>query len=227
MTLTHGANSAGGNTGADIGSGGSGARPLKVNFQDLAEGLIAAGLTLPAPLQWALRGDVRPLAIGAHEAWAAWAGEHGYDPAQTATLLVALGKLAHSGAYRNALADDQSTRYGVDGQATGRVSDFDRHSAALIIHARALREFSLPAPKGPREPRGSSAPAPRGAPMTVNAAPAPLAAKTTLTTPTTPTAPVKPSPPIVQVRPTTLRLGGLSPEEIERRKQVLAAAANR
>ena len=71
MSMTYGADSADGNTGADIRSGGSGARPLKVGFQDLAEGLIAAGLALPIPLQWALRGDVRPLAIGAHEAWAA------------------------------------------------------------------------------------------------------------------------------------------------------------
>jgi ProQ/FINO family len=221
MNMTQGAHAAGSNTGADIEGRGASARLLKVSFQDLAEGLIAAGLALPTPLQWALRGDVRPLAIGAHEAWAAWAAEHGYDAAQTATLLVALGKLARSGAYRNALADDQSARYGVDGQATGRVSEFDRHSAALLIHARALREPFLPAPKGLREPRGA-APPPGGAPTTANAASAPLAAKTTLTMPTTHTAPVK--PPIVRVRPTTLRLGGLSPEEIERRKRVLAAA---
>ncbi len=213
MSMIQGANATGGDTGA---------RTLRVGFQDLAEGLIAAGLALPAPLQWALRGDVRPLAIGAHEAWAAWAAEHGYDAAQTATLIIALGKLARSGAYRNALADDQSARYGVDGQATGRVSEFDRRSAALMIHARALREFSLSAPRGAREPRGAAAP-PRGAPTTANAGSALPAAKTTLTMPATHTAPVKP-PPIVQVRPTTLRLGGLSPEEIERRKRVLAAA---
>ena len=157
MSMTHGADSADGNAGADATGGKPGARPLRVGFQELAEGLIAAGLALPAPLQWALRGDVRPFAIGSHEAWAAWAAEHDYDAAQTATLLAALGKLARSGAYRNALADDQSARYGVDGQTTGRVSEFDRHSAALLIHARALREPFLPAlPEGIKGAEGGS-----------------------------------------------------------------------
>ena len=80
--------------------------------------------------------------------------EHGYDAGQVETLLTALAKLTHSGGYRVALAADLSERHDVDGQAVEPVSVFDRHSAALVEHAKALHD----AAKAAKEPRGAHAP---------------------------------------------------------------------
>jgi ProQ/FINO family len=182
-------------------------RTHKIGFQDLARQLAAAGLPLPVPLQRAVQGDVRPVAIGSREAWAAWAAEHGYDVGQVETLLTALGKLTHSGAYRVALAVDLSARHDVDGQAVEPVSVFDRHAAALVEHARALHD----AVRAAKESRGPCAPRDAARP----ARPSPSAAAK----------PAAPSPPAP--KSTSSRLGALNAGEMLRRQAALAAANRR
>ena len=193
-------------------------RIAKIGFQDLTRQLAAAGLPLPVPLTRAVQGDVRPVAVGSREAWAAWAVERGYDAGQVETLLTALAKLTHSGAYRGALATDLSARHDVDGQVVEPVGPFDRHSAALIEHAKALHD----ATKAAKEPRGAYAP--RGA-----------------VRPTRPSPPAETAPPVASPAPQAqphqasagreprqkremIRLGGLSAAEIERRKAAFSAA---
>jgi ProQ/FINO family len=186
---------------------GEGGRTPKIGFQDLARQLVAAGLPLPVPLQRAVAGDVRPVAVGSREAWAAWAAERGYDAGQVETLLTALAKLTHSGAYRMGLASDLSERHDVDGQAVEAVGPFDRHSAALIEHARALHD----AAKAAKELRGGVAP--RDTIRLTRPSP-PLAAS--------PAAVPPPAP-----KPTSSHLGALSAGEMLRRQAALAAASRR
>jgi hypothetical protein len=179
----------------------------KIGFQDLARQLAAAGLPLPVPLQRAVEGDVRPVAIGAREAWAAWAAEHGYDAGQVETLQTALGKLTHSGAYRVALAVDLSERHDVDGRVVEPVGQFDRHSAALLEHVRALRDAAKAA-------KPSGAYAPRDTPNLPRPSPPPAAK------------PATPQPPSTH-KPTSSRLGALNAGEMLRRQAAFAAASRR
>src|SRR6516162_3426850 len=110
--------------------------------------LIAAGLPLPFPLTEALKDNPSPLALSTREAWPEWAAAKGYDPEQADRLMQSIRRLRSSAGYLQALAADLSLRYDADGAVTENVSDLDRHSAALALHARALSKTALAGGEG-------------------------------------------------------------------------------
>ncbi len=130
--------------------------------------------------------------------------------------MTALGKLTHSGAYRGALAADLSERHNVNGQAVEPVTVFDRHSAALLEHVRALRDTAKEV-KAAKEPRGAHAPQDTASPAR------PLPPPGTAL-PAMPPAPQPQAGREPRQKRETIHLGGLSSAELERRKAALRAA---
>jgi hypothetical protein len=128
-------------------------------------------------------------------------------------LVQAIGKLVHTRSYRLSLIDDQAMRHDVGGRMVEPVGAMDRHSAALLDHAEALRftakarqQETAPAPPRQRaEPKPEPKPEPRSEPR-----PEPVSSL--------PSAPALSSS---SPRRETLRLGKLSETEIVRRKQAL------
>jgi hypothetical protein len=104
--------------------------------------------------------------------------------------------LVHTPRYQEAIAADLSERVTLDGKPAGLVSESDRLSAALQLNAKALRGASAsPKPPPPQPPKP----------------PPPPPAASQASSPAKPTS----SP---------FRNGGsLSPVEVEKRRQALAA----
>jgi hypothetical protein len=114
-------------------------------FDAIAGELLAAGLTLPPPIQAALDGQPIPLSLGTREQLPAWCAAHAYSPEQTDLLNRAISRLVTSPDYRRALSADLAVRVNLDGEPDGRVDRIDRHSAALSLVEFALKKANLPA----------------------------------------------------------------------------------
>jgi hypothetical protein len=93
------------------------------------------------PIPPALTGEESmPLALSTRADMAVWAAAHGYDEAAVAMLKRLIAATVRSGPYQKALAADLSMRHSLDGEPVELVSEMDRHSAALALHARALKD---------------------------------------------------------------------------------------
>ena len=182
-------------------------------FAEIAAPLIAAGLPLPIPLQWALNGDSQPLALSTRTAWPQWAQANGYTAEQIQILEQCVAPLRLSNNYLHALAADLSERYDVDGKPVEMVTALDRHSAALMLHVRSLGKTTPP--RLPKEEPASTIP-PKPQPQS----------PAKLSDPQSASPPPPPSKPEMRGRE-TIYLKGLSPEEIERRRVALAAAGSK
>ena len=166
----------------------------------LAE-LKTKGFPVPAALE---SGD-EPLALATREDVGAYVALHGGGEDEARLLAQIVAALTRTPRYIEALASDLSLRVSIlTGEAAGPVSEMDRHSAALLIHARALRSASKPAiaqdvaPAKPKPPP----PQPPKPP-----APPSIAAQ-------------RPAPPAAS----PFSNGGpLSAAEVERRKEALAS----
>jgi ProQ/FINO family len=144
--------------------------------------------------------EPQPLALTTREDIAAYVARQGGGEDEARLLGQTVAALTRTPRYVEALAADLSARVSIlTGEAVGLVSETDRHSAALQIHARAMRSNK---PAGVRDvapamPKPAAAPKPPQPPAPKAAAPLP---------------------------PTPFRNGGqLSAGEIEKRRQALAA----
>lgn len=165
---------------------------------DALEALKARGFPIPPAL--ANASDPRPLAISTRSDIAAYVEAHGGGEEEARILGQAMAALTRTPFYIEALAADLSERVSIlTGAAVGPVSELDRHSAALQIHAKAVRS---------NKPAG-----------------VPDAAPTRPKPPPQPSKPPAPPPPAAQKPASTpFRNGGqLSAAEVERRKRALAA----
>jgi hypothetical protein len=166
--------------------------------------LRAKGFPAPAALESV--SEPQPLALTTRDDVGPYVASHGGGEDEARLLVAIVAALTRTPRYFEALASDLCPRVSIlTGEAIGLVSEMDRQSAALLVHARALRSASKAgvqdlAPAKPKPP-----PQPPKPP-----APPPIAAqKAEATTP----------PP-----PNPFRNGGqLSAAEIERRKQALAS----
>jgi sRNA-binding protein len=114
------------------------AAPL--HYRDLAQRLIDAGLEIPAPLAWAIRGDIRPVAIGSKQSWREFGLSHGYSEEQLDCLQAALGKLVRSTRYLIVSARDDSERWAVDGSSAGPLDQRGRQAAVAELDRRRAKE---------------------------------------------------------------------------------------
>jgi hypothetical protein len=167
--------------------------------------LRARGFPVPAAFENA--SEPQALALTTREDIASYVSSHGGGEDETRLLVAIVAALTRTPRYVEALASDLSLRVSIlTGEAVSPVSEMDRHSAGLLIHARALRSASkagvqdiAPAKPNPPPPQPPKPPAPP-----------PLAAQKAA-------AATLPSP-------SPFRNGGpLSAAEIERRKEALAA----
>ncbi len=175
-------------------------------FAKLIDQIRARGMPVPA----ALIGEAKPLALSTRSDLPAWGERNGYDEDALRLLNSAIGAHVRSAAYQLALSADLAERVDLDGRAAGNVSELDRHSAALLLFTRGLRDEvkrgakpALKAAEPSTAPSASSLPSPSALPSS---------SSPSSTSPPSPAAPAK--------RP-IIRLGGLSPEEIERRRIAL------
>jgi hypothetical protein len=164
-------------------------------FRQLLDELLARGLPAPAVL---VAGEPLPLALSTRVDLPIWAAAHGYDAEATDTLQSIIRMTVRSAAYQRCLAADLGWRFSLDGEAIEPVSQSDRHSAALNLHARALKSVT---------------------PLEVKKAEEPTAVKKV----EEPTAVKKPE--AASPKRPIIRLGTLSPEETERRRAALAGAS--
>ena len=124
-------------------------RRLAVNYftaqclEAIAE-LKARGFPVPPALE---NGDEpRALALTTREDIGAYVALHGGGEDEARLIAKIVAALTRTPRYLEALASDLSLRVSIlTGEAVGLVSEMDRHSAALLIHARALRSASKPA----------------------------------------------------------------------------------
>ena len=114
------------------------AAPL--HYRDLAQRLIDAGLEIPAPLAWAIRGDIRPVAIGSKQSWREFGLSHGYSEEQLDCLQAALGKLVRSTRYLIVSARDDSARWAADGSLAGPLDQRGRQAATEELERRKAKE---------------------------------------------------------------------------------------
>jgi hypothetical protein len=163
----------------------------------LLDELKARGLPIPAALEESL-----PLALTTRADLPVWAAAHGYDAAALVVLNRAIAKTVHGHVYQRALGMDLSERHTLDGAPVEQVSGPDRLTAALNLHRQALHDLTLAQRK--------NEPASEPKKVESGVEPIPELKKT---------APV----PVASKRP-TIRLGALSPQEIERRRAALAEA---
>ena len=147
-------------------------------FMKLLAPLAASGLPLPDPIQRALAGEPVPLATSTRLDLPAWAGQRGYSDEQVALLRKVVGALVGWFRYRQAVAEDLSIRYDLDGRPAGEVCASDRHAAALGVQELVARKqardkpaVSVDALLAPADPSPPPAPPSRPAVM-----PAPVAA---------------------------------------------------
>lgn len=126
----------------------------------LAE-LKARGLPIPPVLTGE---ESMPLALSTRADAPVWAAAHGYDEAAIAFLGRAIAATVRSGPYQRALAADLSMRHSLDGEAVALVSEMDRHSAALSVHARALKDASAQPPEKAAPPKPVAPRPPAAAP---------------------------------------------------------------
>jgi hypothetical protein len=123
------------------------------------ERLLAELKARELPIPRALAGqDPLPLALSTRADAPIWAKAHGYDEATLATLERAIAMTVRSGPYQKALAADLSTRHTLDGESVEVVSSQDRLAAALMLHAKALKDSALTRAPEPKEPVKAAAP---------------------------------------------------------------------
>jgi sRNA-binding protein len=111
-----------------------------LSYRDLAQRLIDAGLEIPTPLQWAVKGDIRPVSIGSHKTWREFGLSHGYSEEQLDWLQAALGKLVRSTRYLIVCARDGSERWAVDGSLAGPLDQRGRQAATEELERRKAKE---------------------------------------------------------------------------------------
>jgi hypothetical protein len=139
--------------------------PLKrPTLDELVAPLLVDGLPLPAPLRWALDQDPQPLAPSTRTAWPEWAHGHGYSVEQIAILKACIGKRTHSGPYLKSVAADLSGRHDVNGELVQPLSLYDRHSATLTLHIRALAKAAEQRSEKTSPPSRAFKPQPETAP---------------------------------------------------------------
>jgi hypothetical protein len=153
------------------------------------------------------------LAPSTRTAWPEWALANGYSVEQVAILKACIGKLTHSGPYLKSLAADLSGRHDVNGEFVEPVSVYDRHSAALTLHIRALAKAAEQRSEKTSLPRVFKPPPETAAPVMP-----PSRREAQQSQP--PQSRAERSTP----KRETIRLGGLSITEIEPRKAALNAA---
>jgi hypothetical protein len=165
----------------------------------------ARGFPVPPAINVA---EPQPLALTTRDDIAAYVAAHGGGADEARLLGRLVGSLTRTSRYQDALAADLSARVSIiTGETVDLVSESDRHSAALQIHAKAVR-FSRP----PASVREIAPAAPKASPISkpAPAAPPPVATQK----------PVAPPP----SSPAPFRNGAqLSDAEIEKRRQALAA----
>ncbi len=98
----------------------------------LKPGVRAAADWILATWPSAFSSPRRPLAIGSGEIIMAAKP----DRINAVEVSLAIGFLVRSDEYLEALSDDQSVRFTLDGSVAGAVSEADRHSAALALWRR-------------------------------------------------------------------------------------------
>jgi hypothetical protein len=94
------------------------------------------GFPIPAALDL---DHPRPLAVSVQADVNAYVKAHGFGPAEAKALGRIIMNLTRVPRYQEAVAADLSVRVSLSGEIVGPVSDLDRHSAALWLHARAIR----------------------------------------------------------------------------------------
>jgi hypothetical protein len=117
------------------------ATPSKTSyFSRILDQLRAFGLPIPAAL--ASPGPA-PFALSTRDDLPRWAAARGYDEAALKMLQRAIAATTRSPPYQKALASDLSVRFSLDGEAVEYVDPADRLTAALTVHARALKESAV------------------------------------------------------------------------------------
>jgi sRNA-binding protein len=101
--------------------------------------------------------EVLPLRIGIDEDLRAFLPD---TPEAQRLLNTALRRYVTTTRYLEALAAEGTRRHAVDGSAVGLVSEMDRHSAALMLHRRAMLEQIRPKKAGPPKGKAELAKAP-------------------------------------------------------------------
>jgi hypothetical protein len=154
---------------------------------------------VPTPIALANVDALQPLALSTRADADAYIERHGGGAAERKLLGRVVMLLTSSPKYIEALAADLSSRVTLDGADAGLVSEADRLSAALQLNSRALR--AVPKPPPPQTPKPPPPP-PSEAPKDDGK----LSLKATA------------------LAPSPFRNGGvLTPTEVERRRQALAA----
>ena len=197
-----------------------------------------AGRPLPSPLAEALKDNPLPLALSTRTAWPEWAAAKGYD-ARADRPIDAKHPASAVEPPDTCTRSPPTSAIGTTRMAvTENVNDLDRHSAALMLHARALSKTALAGPeRGPCGTRPASVPSSRRRPQTqpaqagctegADSAVAQCDLRRHSPASNAPRQPrlIERSPkPQGQQKRETIRLRGLSDAEIERRKAALAAA---
>jgi hypothetical protein len=108
-------------------------------FDACAARLVAAGLSLSAPLKAAMAGEFQPLSLDTCETWPKWASERGSTPDQIATLTRTIRGLVKHPGYLGAVATDLSERVDIDGNVFEKVAREDHLTADLIQLQRGLK----------------------------------------------------------------------------------------
>jgi hypothetical protein len=178
------------------------AKPMNYHMEKHLEALAelkARGFPVPPALD--NQDEPQPLALTTRADIAAYVAQHGGGQDEARLLDKVVAALVRTPRYTDAVAADLGVRVSIiTSEAVGPVSEMDRHSAALLIHARALRGSK---PAGVRDVAQADQKPPPQSPK-----------------PTKSPAPKVAAPP----PPTPFRNGGqLSAGEIEKRKQALAA----
>ena len=138
--------------------------PHKGQFAQLLDQLRNRGLPIPA----VLANEARPLALSTRQDLQPWGELNGYDEDALRLLNRAVGVHVRSAAYQHALVADLSERFDLDGNAVGKVSELDRHGAALLLFVREAKDMgkraqlteAAPKPKAPGISGSMSSPSP-------------------------------------------------------------------
>jgi hypothetical protein len=138
-----------------------------IKHREAVEALKARGFPVPAALD--ITDDPSPLSLTTRDDIGAWVAQHGGGEEETRLLEKAVGALVRTPPYVEALVTDAAVRISIlDGAPHGLVSEMDRHSSALALHAKALRQKPPPvqdaAPAKPK-PSSSQSPAAKAPPQ--------------------------------------------------------------
>ena len=130
-------------------------------FTQPAHALIAAGITLPAPILSALEGRAAPLAIGTFTQIEKWCADHNYTPVQIQVLRRVITRLTRSKPYQRALVSRDAQRVDLDGKAVGPVAAEHQRGALEELSARRKARTQQAQTQAVQQQRAlGSAPAP-------------------------------------------------------------------